>query len=154
MKQHPTPVPPSPPYLDRPGHIFLRYPTVTMESVAVYLTGQTFSSGCSRQAPGSWLLPGSRKHVIIFEVVKYRGARRLEEQAVWPLLYKVGTQSGVCWVVISQAQAVLAGWSESSGTHTTLGSCDICVFTFLLRKWVPCSFPSENVFLSLLSRRQ
>lgn len=111
MRQHPTLLPPSPPYLDSPGHIFLRYPTVTMERVAVYLTGQTFSSDCSRQAPGSWLLPGSRKHVIIFEVVKYHGACRLEVQAVRPLLYKVGRQSGVCWVVISQARAVLAGWS-------------------------------------------
>lgn len=60
-----------------------------MESVAVYLTGQTFSSDCSRQAPGSWLIPGSRKHVIIFEVVKYRGACRLEVQAAVPCYIKL-----------------------------------------------------------------
>lgn len=86
-------MPPSPPYLDSPGHIFLRYPIVTMESVAVYLTGQTFSPDYSRQAPGSWLLPGSRKHVIIFEVVKYHEACRLEVQAVRSLLYKVRKHS-------------------------------------------------------------
>lgn len=86
----PACMPSSPPFLDSPGHIFLRYPTVTMESVAVCLTGQTFSPDCSRQAPGSWLLPGSRKHVIIFEVVKYHGACRLEVHAVRSLLYKVG----------------------------------------------------------------
>lgn len=59
-----------PPYLDGCGHIFLSYPTVAMESAAVYLAGQTFSQDYSRLASGSWLLPGSRKHVIIFGVVK------------------------------------------------------------------------------------
>lgn len=93
VRHCPARVPPSPPYLDSPGHIFLRYPTVTMESVAVYLTGQTFSPDYSSQAPGSWLLPGSRKHVIIFEVVKYHEACRLEVLAVRSLLYKVRKHS-------------------------------------------------------------
>lgn len=69
----PFPVPSSPPYLDSLGHIFLGYPTVSMESTAVYLSEQTFSPDYSRLASGSWLLPGSRKHVLIFGVVNAAG---------------------------------------------------------------------------------
>lgn len=67
-----SPLPASLPYLDS---VFLGYPAVAMESAGVYLAGQTFSPDYGRLASGNWLLPGSSKHVTIFEVVKYHGAQ-------------------------------------------------------------------------------
>lgn len=79
-------LPSSSPYLDSPGHIFLSHPTVSMESAAVYFSGQTFSPDYSNLASGSWLLPGSRKHVLIFGVLNAAGLADAQHKLSEPVM--------------------------------------------------------------------